>query len=46
LNPDGTPIVESEIISWANTKLEQGKKDISIKHFQDKVNYSNISRTR
>ncbi|XP_023321342.1 plastin-2 [Eurytemora carolleeae] len=38
LNPDGTPIVESEIISWANTKLEQGKKDISIKHFQDKVN--------
>jgi len=21
LNPDGTPIVESEIIHWANTKL-------------------------
>jgi len=38
LNPDGTPIVESEIISWANTKLALGQKDISIKHFQDQVN--------
>jgi plastin-3 len=38
LNPDGTPIVESEIIAWANSKLEQGKKEISIKHFQDKAN--------
>jgi len=38
LNPDGTPIVESEIIHWANTKLEEGGKQISIKHFQDKTN--------
>jgi len=38
LNSDGTPIVESEIISWANRKLEEGGKNISIKHFQDKVN--------
>jgi hypothetical protein len=38
LNPDGTPIVESEIISWANAKLNSGNKNISIKHFQDKVN--------
>ena len=37
LNPDGTPIVESEIISWANAKLAKGQKNISIKHFQDKV---------
>jgi hypothetical protein len=29
--------VESEIISWANSKLLSGKKDVSIKHFQDKV---------
>jgi len=36
LNSDGTPIVESEIISWANTKLEEGGKNISIKGFQDK----------
>jgi len=38
LNSDGTPIVESEIINWANRKLEEGGKNISIKHFQDKVN--------
>jgi len=38
LNSDGTPIVESEIISWANKKLEEGGKNISIKHFQDKTN--------
>ena len=37
LNADGTPIVESEIISWANNKLLEGGKEISIKHFQDKV---------
>jgi len=36
LNSDGTPIVESEIISWANTRLEQAGKNISIKSFQDK----------
>jgi len=38
LNSDGTPIVESEIISWANKKLEEGGKGVSIKHFQDKTN--------
>jgi len=38
LNPDGSPIVESEIIAWANNKLELGQKNSNIKHFQDKVN--------
>ena len=32
LNSDNTPIVESEIISWANNKLEE--KSVSIRHFQ------------
>jgi len=36
LNTDGTPIVESEIISWANNKLQEGGKENNIKHFQDK----------
>merc|ERR1711953_583074 len=36
LNSDNTPIVESEIISWANNKLEE--KSVSIRHFQDKTN--------
>merc|ERR1719342_1249029 len=36
LNEDGTPIVESEIISWANNKLTE--KGVSIRHFQDKGN--------
>ena len=40
LNEDGTPIVESEIISWANARLQEGGKDVSIKHFQDKVSVS------
>ena len=35
LNQDSTPIVESEIIAWANTKL--GEKCVTIRHFQDKV---------
>jgi len=38
LNEDGTPIVESEIISWANNKLTEGGKSSQIKHFQDKTN--------
>merc|ERR1719394_7938 len=38
LNEDGTPIVESEIISWANNKLSEGGKSSQIKHFQDKTN--------
>ena len=36
LNTDNTPIVESEIIAWANNKLEE--KSVAIKHFQDKTN--------
>jgi len=36
LNSDNTPIVESEIIAWANQKLEE--KGVSIRHFQDKTN--------
>merc|ERR1711970_451571 len=42
LNEDGTPIVESEIISWANTRLQEGGKDVSIKHFQDKTNKTSL----
>jgi len=38
LNEDGTPIVESEIIAWANSKLVEAGKSSSIKHFQDKAN--------
>ena len=38
LNHDGTPIVESEIISWANRRLEEGGKGVMVKHFQDKTN--------
>ena len=37
LNPDGTPIVESEILAWANNRLKEGGKgDVEIKSFQDK----------
>ena len=36
LNQDSTPIVESEIIAWANNKLQD--KGVTIRHFQDKVN--------
>ena len=36
LNSDNTPIVESEIITWANNKLEE--KKVAIRHFQDKTN--------
>merc|ERR1719483_10293 len=38
LNSDGTPIVESEIISWANKKLEERGKNVAIRGFQDKIN--------
>ena len=31
--------MESEIISWANRRLQEGGKNISIKHFQDKVQW-------
>jgi len=36
LNSDNTPIVESEIIAWANNKLNE--KGVTIRHFQDKTN--------
>ena len=32
LSPDGSPIVESEIVSWANQRLEE--KGCSIRHFK------------
>jgi len=35
LSPDGSPIVESEIIHWANQRLQDSGKESSIKHFQD-----------
>ena len=38
LNSDGTPIVESEIIHWANKRLEDGGKNVKITGFQDKAN--------
>ena len=38
LSPDGTPIVETEILAWANQRLRDGGKDINVKHFQDKIN--------
>ena len=34
LSPDGSPIVESEIIHWANQRLEGASKGISIRSFQ------------
>lgn len=35
LSPDGSPIVESEIVTWANQRLQDAGKGMSIKHFQD-----------
>ena len=32
-----TPIMESEIITWTNNKLQEGGKEVTIKNFQDKV---------
>jgi hypothetical protein len=34
LSPDGTPIVETEILSWANQRLSDAGKPIKVKHFQ------------
>jgi len=34
LSPDGTPIVETEILSWANQRLSDAGKNIRVKHFQ------------
>ncbi len=36
LSPDGTPIVETEILAWANQRLEG--KGVRVRHFQDPVN--------
>ena len=46
LNSDNTPIVESEIIAWANNKLSE--KGVTIRHFQDKVidTYDTLSQIR
>ena len=38
LSPDGSPIVETEIIEWANQRLKEGGRGVTIRHFQDKVN--------
>ena len=38
LSPDGSPIVESEIVTWANQRLQDAGKGMSIKHFQVKLN--------
>ena len=34
LSPDGSPIGESEIIAWANQRLQDANKGISITNFQ------------
>ena len=34
LSPDGTPIVESEILTWANQRLEDAGKELKVKNFQ------------
>ncbi|TRY80405.1 hypothetical protein TCAL_07747 [Tigriopus californicus] len=36
LSPDGTPIVETEILAWANQRLQE--KGVVVKHFQDPAN--------
>lgn len=42
LSPDGSPIVESEIIHWANQRLEGASKGISIRSFQDPLIKSSL----
>ena len=32
----GAPVVESEIVQWTNTRLEDSGTDLAIRHFQDK----------
>ena len=41
LSPDGTPIVETEILNWANQRFEEAGKNIKVKHFQVS-NFSNL----
>jgi hypothetical protein len=38
LSPDGTPIVETEILTWVNQRLDDAKKGVKVRHFQDQVN--------
>ena len=33
LNGDGTPIVETEILAWANQRLEDAGKNVKVKQF-------------
>ena len=33
LSPDGTPIVETEILAWANQRLKDSGKDVTVKGF-------------
>ena len=37
LNTNGIPIVESEILVWANNRLAEGGKDVKVVSFQDKT---------
>merc|ERR1712241_1449046 len=37
LAQDGKPIEEKEIITWANTRLSEGGKDVSLSSFKDKT---------
>ena len=39
LSPDGTPIVESEILNWANQRLTDAGKDVQVKGFHVSSNY-------
>jgi len=38
LTQDGTPIVESEILNWANQRLQEAGRDVQVKGFHDPVN--------
>ena len=37
LSPDGTPIVESEILNWANERLSDAGKDVQVKGFHVRI---------
>jgi len=36
LSPDGKPVGESEIITWANNRLSEGGKDVQISSYKDR----------
>ena len=44
LSPDGTPIVETEIITWANQRLEG--KGVNIRHFGVRISYLRLWVTK